>query len=119
MSAFFHVTLSPTVMVVALGVNPLFTIWTVFVSAPAAATTTSVANERQREQEYAFHLEVPPSQLASARCLPLANGSQSGSVCWLYRFLTMVWVPLCAASRPLPAWFTVRKTRMCETPFGR
>jgi hypothetical protein len=37
----------------------------------------------------------------------------------LYRLLTIVCVPLWAASNPFPAWFTVRKTRMCETPFGR
>ena len=53
-SEFFQVTLSPTLMVVAVGVNPLFTIWTVFVSAPAAATTTSVANRANGSRSMRF-----------------------------------------------------------------
>jgi hypothetical protein len=43
-SALCQVTESPTAMLVAVGVKPLFVIWTVLVSAPADAATTSAAN---------------------------------------------------------------------------
>jgi hypothetical protein len=58
-SAFFQVTLSPTLIVVELGVNPLFTIWTVFVSAPAAATTTSVASSASGSRSMRFMWRSP------------------------------------------------------------
>jgi Fe-Mn family superoxide dismutase len=54
---------------------------------------------------------------ARAAVVPHARPARTDSM-RPYRRLT-VWVPLLAASRPFPAWLTLRKTRMCETPLGR
>src|ERR1700675_1181575 len=92
MSEFFQVTLSPTLMVVALGVNPLFTIWTVLVSAPAAATTTSVANSASGSRNMRF-IWMPPL------VVPRGERSRGISRCGLVRYLPLPYDGLGAAVR--------------------
>src|SRR5207249_5230906 len=115
-SALRHVTVSPTVTVVDAGVKPAVVIWTVLVSAPADAATTSVASSATGSSSKRLMRNDPPLPadlyFGSSRNKRLSSLKRFG----IYRFLTIVWVPLWLASRPLPAWLIVRKTRMCDVP---
>ena len=56
-----------TVIVVLAGVKPLFVIWTVFVSAPAAVATSIAASNASGSRSMRFIMRLPPSLLPLSR----------------------------------------------------